>query len=192
MAELTPTRILATTHKEERAKSPTSDERGLQIRMNIWLSDPAYDGLRRLAGSHWRVSHYIANLPGDPTVYKDTRPTHLVEDSYYMLSLLESEDYDVASQARMPMWTLELPRAPRTLRLTKGVQEKLMIIARHWHISNHLRSDSVERTTSRLSALLEAIGLGHLSLMTATDEDEQAVATDQTPQQQGQEQDQCL
>lgn len=114
---------------------------------NIYVSHRAWNNLTRRANGSRRVHSFLANLPPDPTRYIDNRPeSHREADAI------------LAKHGRMPMWSYEEPRYQHSVCINAQVRATLLAISQHWHITNNARRDGYKRTTSRIAAVIEALG----------------------------------
>lgn len=85
--------------------------------------------------------------------FRDARPEEI-----------RHSDIPRMASGRMPYWSLEDERFPHRIVMSGRTQVAFLDIATRFLISNHRRVDSTARTTSQISAVLEAIGIGWLHL----------------------------
>ena len=111
------------------------------------------------------LSAYVAALAAiPPALYEDLRP-HAVSDLYRLNNTRLTQQGRVPDPL-LPIWHEELyARRTHLLAIPQVTIDGLMAISAHWGITNYRREDSVSSVSSRISVVLEAVGLGWLSPM---------------------------
>lgn len=75
---------------------------------------------------------------------------------------IQASDIPRMATGRMPYWSLEDERFPHRIVMSAQTQRAYLDLATKFLISNHRRVDGPMLTTSQISAVLEAIGIGWL------------------------------
>lgn len=138
------------------SRTPSEDCYG--GRFHVFLSPEAIYGLLTRTAEQLdapkQLTRVCNKLPTDPDMWMDTRPDEL-----------RSVDTALIEAGMLTMWSFEVPRYRRQVVLTSKTVLSLALLADAFGICNHQRPSLRDNPRSKLSALLEAIGLGHLKMV---------------------------